>query len=160
MFDIAQLQKNQRDYIASHLTRDGWECDVPKDVPLDLVDEQIALIFTHLNLYEDSELKLWSMKGPVDHIPLSLPPYAVVSRGAKATVDWFGPTFVADYTQNILRRIEDTRAILRRDYKNFVFYFGMWIPVYAAHAKTARCRAGIMLHFSQKVVKEEDRVTF
>lgn len=156
MFDISILQKNQRWHIASHLSSE-WMCDVPKDVPLDLVDDQISRIFTHLNLYETATQRFWSMDGPVATIPLSLLPYNVVSRGAKAKVNWFSPKFEADYIANTLRRISDTIDILEREKKKYVYYFGMWIPVYGAFAPNGR----IMLHYSQKVFWEgEENVAF
>lgn len=153
MFDIAQLQKNQRDYIESHKADlDHWSCDLPKDIPIDVGDKSIEEIFSRLNLNEPAGVRFVSMKGPVDTIGPEGQNVPVVSRPGKMRANWFSPSFSTDYFDDVMHEVTTTVAIMRENFPNkqYVFYFGMWIPVYAAYAAKDVFRGGIMYHAGRK----------
>lgn len=148
MFDIAQIQKNQHDFIESFKATDRkyWPAGIPADISSDVGDKPIKNIFTHLNLYEDETTRFSSMTGPVSILhPLELP---IVSRAQKSRANWFSVDFEKQYVEWFLVTLNDRKKHLAMDGRNYVYYFSMWVPVYAVD------RRGIFVHYGQKVMWE------
>jgi len=146
MFDIAQLQKNQFDFIESFKQGDRkyWPSYIAFDTPSNVGDGPIERIFTELNKHEDSVTKFSSMTGPVSVLhPLELP---IVSRASKSRANWFSDNFEEQYIEWFLYSLKERKKHIELEGRAYIYYLSMWVPVYAVD------RRGIFVHYGQKLV--------